>query len=180
MSLKQKLTFLDDFREKYNSFISIESQGGEYDCQEDGVLYYYRKYPDFPKGYKEKYTDTWQECHRRCLNYISLKFNIWHLKKGVWNSSSAKASLGTKTNTGTLNCQKPVHFSQPTAIREMETVFQDWGSALVSWIREVRGLGGVGLGGKGETRVPETSLACQHYRREFFCVRKVFTKLTMK
>ena len=71
MSLKQKLSFLDDFREKYNSFISIESQGGEYDCQEDGVLYYYRKYPDFPKGYKEKYTDTWQECHKRCLNYKS-------------------------------------------------------------------------------------------------------------
>ena len=125
MSLKQKLSFLDDFREKYNSFISIESQGEEYECQEDGVLYYYRKYPDFPKGYKEKYTDTWQECHKRCLNYKSKIQYLTFEKKGVWNSSSAKASLGTKTNTGTLNCQKPVHFSQPTAIREMETVFQD-------------------------------------------------------
>ena len=42
------------------------------------------------------------------------------------------------------------------------------------------GIGRGRIGGKGETRVPETSLACQHCRREFFCVRKFFTKLTMK
>ena len=56
-----------------------ESQGEEYNCQEDGVLYYNRKYP---RGYKDKdkYTKTWQECQERCRNKISLN-SIFEIKK---------------------------------------------------------------------------------------------------
>ena len=54
-----------------------ESQGEEYNCQEDGVLYYHRKYP---RGYKDKdkYTKTWQECQERWPKQNIFKFIIWN------------------------------------------------------------------------------------------------------
>ena len=38
----------------------------KYDCQEDDVVYMYRKFPDAPAGFKERKTDTWQECQKEC------------------------------------------------------------------------------------------------------------------
>ena len=57
-----------------------ESQGEEYNCQEDGVLYYNRKYP---RGYKDKdkYTKTWQECQERCPKQKIFKIQYLKLKK---------------------------------------------------------------------------------------------------
>ena len=60
-----------------------ESQGEEYNCQEDGVLYYNRKYP---KGYKDKdkYTKTWQECQERCPKQKIFKNQYLTFKKKVF------------------------------------------------------------------------------------------------
>ena len=36
-----------------------EAREGEYDCEEDGVVYTVYYFPDAPDGYKEKKTETW-------------------------------------------------------------------------------------------------------------------------
>ena len=52
--------------------------GEEYNCEEDGVVYMYRKFPDKPYGYKDRKTETWQECQRLCSEMETCKGFTWH------------------------------------------------------------------------------------------------------
>ena len=50
----------------------------QYDCQEDDVVYMYRKFPDAPAGFKERKTDTWQESQKECAEMEPCKGFTWH------------------------------------------------------------------------------------------------------
>jgi len=56
----------------------------EYDCEEDGIVYMYRKFPDAPDGYKEEKTETWQECQELCAELEPCKGFSWHKKNNHW------------------------------------------------------------------------------------------------
>ena len=59
---------------------AVEEAAAEkkYDCQEDDVVYMYRKFPDAPAGFKERKTDTWQECRKECAEMEPCKGFTWH------------------------------------------------------------------------------------------------------
>jgi len=51
----------------------------EYDCEEDGVVYMYRKTTGFPDDYEyKKNTDTWQECQKECAKIEPCRGFTWH------------------------------------------------------------------------------------------------------
>ena len=80
----------------------------EYDCEEDGLLYYDRKTPGFPDGYEEENMDTWQECQKKCAKIEACKGFTWHneisnfpkscslVSKYGWKGESARTVSGPK------------------------------------------------------------------------------------
>ena len=68
----------------------------EYDCEEDGILYYDRKTPCFPDGYEEENMDTWQECQKKCAKDGLCKEFTWHKE----SSNQAKYCLMFSAHKG--------------------------------------------------------------------------------
>ena len=78
-----------------------ESEEEEYDCQEDGVNYFHRKFPDKPEGYKHEYTDTWQECQKKCAEIDTCKFFTWHKLNDPYKKSCSHFSKYAGKGKGT-------------------------------------------------------------------------------
>ena len=57
-----------------------EAEEAEYKCQEDDVVYMYRKCPDVLASYNamDSHTDTWQECQKKCGEIEQCKGFTWH------------------------------------------------------------------------------------------------------
>merc|ERR1712179_896974 len=51
--------------------------GEEYDCEQEGVVYVHREFPDKPNGYKEGKTETWEICRKVCAKYDTCKGFTW-------------------------------------------------------------------------------------------------------
>ena len=65
-------------------------------------MYLERKQVNFPDGYKEEYTDTWQECQKKCAKIESCQGFTWHNEDSGWAKSCALFShFGWKENFGT-------------------------------------------------------------------------------
>ena len=79
---------------------------GEYDCEEDGVVYMHRK---APVGYKQKKTETWQECQELCAELEPCKGFTWHKKsnhyaKGCSLFSAYKGKMNGTAVSGPKEC----------------------------------------------------------------------------
>ena len=83
----------------------------EYDCEEDGVVYTAYYFPDAPEGYKEKKTETWQECQELCAELEPCKGFTWHKKdshyaKGCSVFSAYKEKINGSAVSGLKECPK--------------------------------------------------------------------------
>ena len=67
----------------------------EYNCQEEGVVYMYRAFPDAPEGFKEQNgrTDTWQECQRRCAEIKECRGFTWHKENNRFSKRCSVFSI---------------------------------------------------------------------------------------
>ena len=73
----------------------VFASGSYYNCQEEGVIYLNRKFPDKPDGYRGEKTDTWQECQKKCTVIKQCKGFTWHKKS---NRLSKSCSLFSTRN----------------------------------------------------------------------------------
>ena len=85
-----------------------EAGEGEYDCEEDGVVYMHRK---APVGYKQKKTETWQECQELCAEMEPCKGFTWHKPHNTFGSPRNSCSLysthvGRKKKDSTVSGRK--------------------------------------------------------------------------
>ena len=55
-----------------------EISGEEYDCEQEGVVYVHREFPDKPNGYKEGKTETWEICQKVCAKYETCTGFTWY------------------------------------------------------------------------------------------------------
>merc|ERR1719234_2099494 len=106
------------------------SQGEEeYDCEEDGVVYLHRKFPDKPDGYKEEKTDTWQECQKKCAEMEPCKGFTWHKKNNPYKKacslfSSYSGKIKGTAVSGPKECPKDTDGSEDEE-RKVEEDSQD-------------------------------------------------------
>ena len=64
----------------------------------------YRKFPDAPKGYKGKKTETWKECHELCKAIEPCKGFTWHKK----NNRYAKVCSLFSAHSGKIKVSSAV------------------------------------------------------------------------
>merc|ERR1712212_866109 len=84
----------------------------EYNCQEEGIVYMYRAFPDAPEGFNEQNgrTDTWQECQKRCAEIDPCKGFTWHKENNRYAKQCALFSTyrgkirGDTTVSGLKEC----------------------------------------------------------------------------
>ena len=101
--------------DKSNNEAAAEEER-EYDCEEDGVNYLHRRFPDY-QGFKvgrmdAGKTDTRQECQKRCAETEHCKFFTWHkendnFKKECALSQTYSWKAGNHTTvSGPRECPK--------------------------------------------------------------------------
>ena len=72
----------------------------KYDCQEDGVNYLHRKFPNHP----DIKTDTWQECQKKCAATEHCKFFTWHKRSNRFkNDCALSQTYGWKKKDSTVS-----------------------------------------------------------------------------
>ena len=76
----------------------------EYKCQEEGVVYMYRRFRNAPAGFKQGKTDTWQECQKSCEEIDQCKGFTWHKE----NNRYSKACAFFSTHSGKISGKKTV------------------------------------------------------------------------
>ena len=100
----------------YLSLFIYIAEKEEYDCEEDGIIYYERDLTGFPDGYKEEITDTWQECQKKCAKIEACKGFTWHKENSAYpKSCSAFSEHGGKgysdtTVSGPKECPSKVRY----------------------------------------------------------------------
>ena len=88
----------------------------EYNCQEDGVVYMWRAFPDAPAGYMERdgKTESWEECQKRCGDMEQCKGFTWHKGSSRYSkhcslfSSHSGKITGGRTVSGLKECPKAI------------------------------------------------------------------------
>merc|ERR1711971_884880 len=86
--------------------LRIDLLGGkeEYKCQEEGVVYMYRRFRNAPAGFKHGKTDTWEECQKSCEAIDQCKGFTWHKE----NNRYSKACSLFSTHSGKISGKKTV------------------------------------------------------------------------
>ena len=111
--------------------IPEKDKSGEYNCQEDGVNYMHRKFPNHP----DIKTDTWQECQKKCAATEHCKFFTWHKRSNRYkNDCALSQTYGWKkkdsTVSGPRECSK--RKSKSDQISKLWGVSKKWWSIGLS------------------------------------------------
>ena len=110
--MAQMKTSINDMKGNIEHLQKATSEPEEYNCQEDGVVYMHRKFPDAPVGALERdgKTDTWQECQKRCAEIEQCKGFTWHKESSQYTkycslfSSHSGKITGGRTVSGLKEC----------------------------------------------------------------------------
>ena len=117
-------------------YFICKAEKEEYDCQEDGLLYYDRQTVGFPDGYEAEITDTWQKCQKKCAEIEACKGFTWHneistfpkscslFSKYGWKGESARTVSGQKDCPSNVWCSfqipsQKVIFSFSAMVKEI-------------------------------------------------------------